>query len=71
MRSLASNKARLLEAEDEGWGAEDFETWKEVANGLPPLAFEIARQVRDLVAKVEKLASGRAVSVVGDADDFS
>ena len=68
MRSLAGQKARLLEAEDEGWGRQSFESWREVANGLPPIAFDIARQVRDVVAKVGDLANGRGVD---GGDDFS
>ena len=68
VKSLSTSKAKLLEAEDEGWGMEDYATWKEIANGLPPIAFELARQVRDLSGKVEGLAGG---GQKGGEEDFS
>ena len=38
--------------------------WKEVVNGLPPIAFEVAREVRELTAVVAGVGGD-------DGDEFA
>ena len=63
VENLVNARGRLLEAEDDGQNAASLEAWKEVARGIPPVAFEIAREVRDLVARVGDLS--------GNDDEFA
>ena len=48
MQNLSQAKAKLLTAEDDGRNARSEEEWKGVINRMPPIAFEIARVVREL-----------------------
>ena len=48
-------RARLLEREDDGSSAQSEAEWKEAVKGVPPVAFEIARTVRELTASVGKV----------------
>ena len=59
VRALAAGKAKLLATEDDGRDAGSYEEWKQVANGLPPIAFEIAREARELVGRVGEIVGGR------------
>ena len=45
--------------------------WKDVVNGLPPIAFEIAREVRELCGSVGGLAGGEEGRGTEDDDDFA
>ena len=72
VRNLAGCKARLLAAEDDGRDAADWAEWKEVANLLPPIAFEIAREVREFGGAVGAWADGddgRNGGELGEAED--
>jgi hypothetical protein len=67
---LASCRDRLLDASDrgrdiaaKGRGPSDRE-WRMWTQTLPPIAFEIARETKELVQRVDRLA-------LADADEFS
>ena len=59
VRTLANCKAKLLAAEDDGRATQNHAEWKEHINVLPPIAFEIARETKELVQRVERAAEGR------------
>jgi hypothetical protein len=67
VRRLADCRERLVEAGMRGRelaeGGSGGKEWKMWTQTLPPIAFEIAREMKELVARVERL--GR------DEDDFS
>lgn len=73
---------RLLEAGDRGRalaeeGRDDEEgekIWRQWNQSLPPIAFEIARETKELVLRVDDIdskARDGANGVEGGADDFS
>ena len=55
---------RLLQASDEAEAYDQQSSAKDFTQKLPPMAFQVARQARELVRRVQELKSG------GD-DDFS
>ena len=61
---LAGCRAKLLDASVEGEGIRDSTTWKDFTKKLPPLAFEVARETKELVQKLDQ------VSDDGNDDDF-
>ena len=63
--TLADCRDRLVEANQAGDGVSDVATWKELTKRLPPLAFEVARQTKELVQQLE-----RVVEDGGGDDDF-
>ncbi|KAJ5723925.1 Spa2 homology (SHD) of GIT [Penicillium malachiteum] len=63
IHSLDECRGRLMNAVAEGHHAEGPEQLREVTNQLPPLAFEIARQTKELVQRLELLMQA-------DDDDF-
>ncbi|KAJ6021898.1 hypothetical protein N7540_007402 [Penicillium herquei] len=63
IHSLDECRGRLMNAVAEGHHAEGSEQLREVTNQLPPLAFEIARQTKELVQRLESLTQA-------DDDDF-
>lgn len=73
LRKLSNCRQRLLDAEEVGReiadeGRDDDEgdrNWRTWTSSLPPIAFEIARETKELVLKVDTIDGGR-----GD-DDFS
>lgn len=58
VRTLATCKAKLLAAEDDGRATQNLREWKDHINVLPPIAFEIARETKELVQRVERAADG-------------
>jgi len=65
VRNLANCKAKLLAAEDDGKETQNHAEWKEHINVLPPIAFEIARETKELVGRVERVGERR-----DSGDDF-
>ncbi|CAI7586202.1 unnamed protein product [Penicillium glandicola] len=61
--ALDQCRARLADTAGEGEDATTPEQLREITNKLPPIAFEIARQTKDLVQRLE------ATSVVADEED--
>jgi len=64
IHSLGECRDRLMGTAAEGHNAISSEQLREVTNQLPPIAFEIARQTKELVQRLETLAQG------DDEDDF-
>ena len=56
--ALAGGKARLLAAEDEANDARSEGEWREMVKGWPPVAFEIARALRQLGGRLDEIAGG-------------
>ncbi|KAI9892545.1 MAG: component of the polarisome [Vezdaea aestivalis] len=54
-RKLADCRARLLAAGAEGEKVRDASQLKEFAGRLPPLAFEIARETKELVQRIDQV----------------
>ncbi len=65
MRTLSDCRTRLLNANTEGESIRDPARLKDHNNRLPPMAFEIARETKELVHRVEQIYNEAA----GD-DDF-
>ncbi|KAJ5751787.1 Spa2 homology (SHD) of GIT [Penicillium odoratum] len=63
IKSLDECRGRLMNTVAEGHNATTPEQVREVTNQLPPLAFEIARQTKELVQRLDSLTHG-------DDDDF-
>lgn len=53
VRSLAACRAQLIDAEGEV--VRDAVAWKEFAKKLPPLAFGVARQTKELVQMLDRI----------------
>lgn len=74
LRKLNNCRQRLLEAGEQGRaiadeGREDDEgerAWRQWNQSLPPIAFEIARETKELVTKVDIIDGGSGMD-----DDFS
>ena len=65
IRVLGACKSKLATADDKGKDIQEHGAWKEFTNTLPPLAFEIARETKELVQGVDRvLEDGR------DDEDF-
>jgi hypothetical protein len=64
IQSLDECRGRLMNTAAEGHNITAPEQLREVTNQLPPIAFEIARQTKELVQRLEGLAQG------DDEDDF-
>lgn len=64
MDSLARLRDRLSNAVEELDKIRDAARWKEFSKSIPPLAFQVARETRALVGKLE------ALGVDGGEDDF-
>lgn len=63
IQALDECRGRLMGAAAAGHDGLNPEQMREVTNRLPPIAFEIARQTKELVQRLETLAHG-------DEDDF-
>lgn len=63
VQTLDECRGRLMNTVAEGHNAASPESLREVTNQLPPIAFEIARQNKELVQRLETLS-------LGDEDDF-
>ncbi|KAJ5132250.1 hypothetical protein N7448_006408 [Penicillium atrosanguineum] len=64
IQTLGECRGRLMNTAAEGQDVTNPEQLREVTNQLPPIAFEIARQTKELVQRLESLAQG------DDEDDF-
>lgn len=64
IQSLHECRGRLMNTAAAGQDVTTPEQLREVTNQLPPIAFEIARQTKELVQRLETLAQG------DDEDDF-
>ena len=64
IQSLDECRGRLMNTAAAGQDVTTPEQLREVTNQLPPIAFEIARQTKELVQRLETLAQG------DDEDDF-
>ena len=53
--TLAECRAKLSVANDDGEGIQEHSAWKEFTNTLPPLAFEIARETKELLQGVDRI----------------
>ena len=62
--TLAECRAGLLEASVEIDRINDATAWKEFTKMLPPLAFKIARETKELVQRLDHIGAG------DDDDDF-
>lgn len=62
--TLAGSRAKLLDASVEGDGIRDAMTWKDFTKKLPPLAFEVARETKELVQRLDRVVDE------GNDDDF-
>jgi hypothetical protein len=58
VQNLANCKSRLMSASAESEGLGDKGRAKEFMSRLPPLAFEIARETKELVQRVEMVDQG-------------
>lgn len=65
MRTLSDCRSRLLDANAESATINDTGKLKDFHNRLPPMAFEIARETKELVHRVEQIYNEAA-----DDDDF-
>lgn len=55
VHALEDCRGRLLGTASEGHSASSPEQLREVTNQLPPIAFEIARQAKELVQRLESM----------------
>ena len=55
IRVLSACKGRLVTADEQGKDIVEHGAWKEFTNTLPPLAFEIARETKELVQGVDRV----------------
>ena len=54
--TLAGCRVKLLDASVEGDSIRDATTWKDFTKKLPPLAFEVARETKELVQRLDQIA---------------
>lgn len=77
LRKLSNCRQRLVDAGDKGRaiadeGREDDEAeraWRQWNQSLPPIAFEIARETKELVLRID-IVDGQG-KIQADQDDFS
>ena len=55
VKTLSGCRAKLMEASAEGEGITAVHAWKEFTKKLPPLAFEVARETKELVQRLDQL----------------
>lgn len=63
VQTLIACRALLMDASVEGNGIQDGTEWKEFTKKLPPLAFDVARQTKELMQRLN------AVNHEGKGDD--
>ena len=63
VETLAESRSRLLDASVEVDRINDAIAWKENTKMLPPLAFKVARETKELVQKLDQVEGG-------EEDDF-
>ena len=61
---LIASRARLMDASVEGNGIQDGAEFKEFTKKLPPLAFDVARQTKELMQRLS------AANYEGNGGDF-
>lgn len=64
VRTLADCRTKLLNAGVDGESIRDPDRLRDFTNKLPPLAFEIARETKELVQRIDQ------IEFEGDEDDF-
>jgi hypothetical protein len=64
VQTLIGCRALLMDASVEGSGLEDGAEWKEFTKKLPPLAFDVARQTKELIQRFNP------INPEADGDDF-
>lgn len=74
VRKLSNCRQRLVEAREQGRTIADKEEeddteWRQWTQGLPPIAFEIARETKELVQRVDAIDAG--MNGGGGDDDYS
>ena len=62
--TLAGCQSKLLDAGVEGDSIRDATRWKDFSKKLPPLAFEVARETKELVQRLDQIGDE------GINDDF-
>lgn len=62
--NLEECKTQLLQAKNESMSYDNYSSAKDFTQKLPPLAFQVARETRELVRRVQSIR-------VGGDDDFS
>lgn len=62
-QTFAGLNRRLLDSIAEGESIHDAGRWKEFTKRIPPMAFEVARETKELVSRLDALA-------LGAEDDF-
>ena len=60
---------KLLDADPEAENLGDEGAWRDVVQRLPPLAFEVARETKELVQTVDGLGEGEMGTGIGEEDD--
>lgn len=55
IQSLDYHRSRLVDTAAEGEHVSSFEQFREVTNKLPPIAFEIARETKELVQRLDPM----------------
>lgn len=55
IRSLAACRAQLVDANMEGKAIRDPIAWKDFTKKLPPLAFDVARPMKELVQRLDQI----------------
>ena len=58
VRTFAGLNRRLLDISTDGENIEDAAKWKEFTKRIPPMAFEAARETKELVSRLDTFASG-------------
>ncbi|KAL3474694.1 hypothetical protein BJX99DRAFT_173538 [Aspergillus californicus] len=69
IETLEYQRSRLVGTAAEGEGATDHEELRAFTNQLPPIAFDIARETKDLVQRLDSIDDDEA-DANADADDF-
>jgi len=64
--NLADCREKLMDASDVSQGLDTTASAKELVNRLPPLAFQMARQTKEIAQQIEGLQAG-----AGKDEDFS
>lgn len=52
---LANSRTKIMEASTKCEGIHDMQTWSKFKDTLPPLAFDVARETKELVQRLDQL----------------
>lgn len=58
VQTFAGLNRRLLDCSAEGESIHDAARWKEFTKRIPPMAFEVARETKELVSRLDAFATG-------------